>query len=368
MTMTPKGQIAREGRVSFGDASLSVWEEGLANARAAGGWAAENAWERQFRKDVFLRIVQLLNRLGWTCKVPQEYIKQYSLDFARSRRECSKGDLRGWLDLSGRHIEFQMWQGVNTPTRPDHGGRYESNKEAVAPYLLRLEMIRTRNRIRDYLCNVFSGYYFDPPRIDSANPDPLAYFNDSWDGEYEKKRGVHRFNRGADGWPDYETVLQSWDRKDRDGNLLRHGDVRCVRNHKGHLLRGRVYGGINGMWLFVYGPGRKDFSHHSHGEFFTYQAGEPVRKVSARRRRSRLEGELSAALKTMNYERAAVVRDILFPKAEPLFVVWHKEHKAYHCANFQGYTTDVDDAGKFTKDELKGYTSEPNEVRPLEAA
>jgi hypothetical protein len=71
----------------------------------------------------------------------------------------------------------------------------------------------------------------------------LAYFNDVGDGEYEKKRGVHRFNRGTDGWPDYETVLQSWDRKDRDGNLLCHGDVRCVRNHKGHLLRGRVYGG-----------------------------------------------------------------------------------------------------------------------------
>ena len=30
------------------------------------------------------------------------------------------------------------------------------------PYLLRLEMERTRRRIRDYLCAVFSGYRFDP--------------------------------------------------------------------------------------------------------------------------------------------------------------------------------------------------------------
>lgn len=50
---------------------------------------------------------------------------------------------------------------MNTPTRPDHGGRYESNLEACMPYVLRLEMERTRRRIRDYLCNVFSGYTFD---------------------------------------------------------------------------------------------------------------------------------------------------------------------------------------------------------------
>ncbi|AZD65984.1 hypothetical protein SAMN04489802_4410 [Pseudomonas chlororaphis] len=38
---------------------------------------------------------------------------------------------------------------------------YQSDKEKHIPYLMRQEMEHTRRRIRTYLCNVFSGYYFD---------------------------------------------------------------------------------------------------------------------------------------------------------------------------------------------------------------
>jgi hypothetical protein len=363
MALTPKGQIHREGTINFGDASLNVWEEGIPQE-----WKAREAWEQKFKREVFARIVQTLNRLGWKCEIPQEYIKQYNMSFARNRRACQKGDLHGFLDMSGRHIEFKMWQGVNTPTRPDHGGRYESNKEACAPYLLRLEMDRTRQRIRDYLCNVFTRYEFSPPKISSPNPDPLAYFNNSWDGEYEKRNGTHRFKRGADGWP-CDDELRSWDRKDKDGTILNHGDVRWMHNRKGQLIRGRVYGGINGMWMFVYGPGQADHLHENAGKFFTYRAGETPRKLADNRlRKNRLQDELAKAIKAMNFERAATLRDIIFPKDEPFFVVWHTEHKLYHRPNFSGYTADIIEAGKFTQAECKGYTSHPNEVRALEAA
>lgn len=362
MAVTPKGQIAREGRVSFGDASLSVWEEGLANARAAGGLKAAEEWERQFKKDVFLRIVQLLNRLGWTCKVPQEYMEQYSLDFARNRRECSKGDLRGWLDLSGRHIEFEMWQGVNTPTRPDRGGRYESNKEAVAPYLLRLEMFRTRNRIRDYLCNVFSGYQFDQkhysiyrkPLQQTAMERIQQHYVESWHfkGDWQAYLAKERWMDG--------------NRKSADGVLLEHGQRVWLADRKGRIVTGIAYYNINNMWWVWLG--KYDYTNEACFNLYANLPENFRAKRNGRLRRSRLETLLAKAAKEMNFERAAVLRDILFPKNEPLFVVWHEDHKAYHCTNFCGYTTDVDDAGKFTKAELKGYTSEPNKVIPLEAA
>lgn len=311
------GRIDRVGKIHFHDAALSIWEEGLNSSMSH---QQRDAWEREFKQQVFLRIAQMLRRLGWTCTMPA--IKDHDVEHyggavarwaAERHRACAKGDLKGELDVSGRTIKFEMWQGVNTPTRPDHGGRYESNKEACMPYVLRLEMERTRRRIRDYLCNVFTGYTFKPLKISSPNPDPLAYFNDGWDGEYEKRRGTHRFDRGSDGWPS-DKELSSWGRKDKDGALLNHGAVRWMRDRKGRLLRGRVYGGINGMWMFVYGPGQRDHTHESGNRFFTYRPGETPRKeVDERVRRKRLEQELAKAIKAMNFERAAVLRDVMLP-------------------------------------------------------
>ena len=308
MTMT-RGRIERTGSIRFGDASMGICEVG---APRGSTWDESKAWERQFKRDVFARIVQTLNRLGWTVE-PNTYIFTDN-----NNRYCRKGNLRADLKLSGRCIEFNMFQNVNAPNRPDHGGRYEFGKELLMPYVMRLEMERTRARIRNYLCNVFTGYEFQPPRISSPNPDPLAYFNATWDSEYEKHHGIHRFKRGEDGWPS-ELEIGSWDRKDHDGSLLNHGDVRWLRTRNGRLLRGRVYGGINGMWMFVFGPGHRDHKHESAGKFFTYRHGETPRKLVAENvRRNRLESELKKAIETMNFERAATLRDLIFPDANPV--------------------------------------------------
>lgn len=304
---------SRTGTVSFGDACLSIWEEPGVPLT----WG--NTWKPAFKRDVFARIVQTLNRLGWTCTMPPLDplgVKAYGGDVERRSRErkrfCVKGDLKADLDMSGRHIEFLMFQSLNCPTRPDHEGRYESNKEACMPYVLRLEMERTRRRIRDYLCNVFDGYAFQPQKIASPNPDPLAYFNSGWDGEYERKRGTHRFERDASGWPS-DRELSSWSRTDQDGARLEQGSIRYARDHKGRLRRGRVYGGINGMWMLVYGPGRRDYMHDTATTFFTLSLGMPRKQVSAYTRQKRLQSELDKAIKEMAFERAAVLRDLLHP-------------------------------------------------------
>ena len=57
-------QINRTGTVSFGDARLSIWEE------PPGRGLVSREWERNFKRDVFLRIAQQLRRLGWTVTVP----------------------------------------------------------------------------------------------------------------------------------------------------------------------------------------------------------------------------------------------------------------------------------------------------------
>ena len=52
-------QINREGSVSFGDASFSIWEEPAGKAMIGGDWA-------HLQAPSFARIIQQLNRLGWT--------------------------------------------------------------------------------------------------------------------------------------------------------------------------------------------------------------------------------------------------------------------------------------------------------------
>lgn len=356
MSLTPKGQITREGRVCFGDASLSVWEEGISAARAAGGYNGVQQWERQFKHDVFKRIIQTLNRLGWTVE-PQTYIR--TGDHARF---CHKGELKADLHISGRCIEFEMFQSVNCPTRPDHEGRYESDKEKHMPYLLRLEMERTRRRIRDYLCNVFTDYQFDPKSY-SIYSKPLQQTAMEW---IQQRYAESSHFKGD--WPAY-LAKERWmdgNRKSADGVMLEHGQRVWTTDWHGRVIAGIAYYNINNMWWVWLG--KYDYTNKACFELYA-SAPENLRiKRNTRQRRKRLEGELSKAIKAMNFERAALLRDILFPKGEELFVVWHSEHKAYHCANFSGYTTNINDAGKFTAAEVKGYSCDPNEVRPLDAA
>lgn len=360
-----KGRINREGRVSFGDASLAVWEEGLKSRMT---WKEKEAWERQFKRDVFARIVQQLRRMGWTVTMPpidQHAVKHYGGGVARysaeRKRICMKGDLKGDLEISGRHIEFKMFQSINCPTRPDHEGRYEWDKEACMPYVMRLEMERTRRRIRDYLCNVFEGYSFDESRggrhwrkhgrmaMDAIN----ASYAESWHFKGD--------------WPAYLAANNGlpYNRKSADGILLEHGQRVWFFDRKGRICTGQALYNINNMWWVV--TGRYDYTNEACFNLYGRLPENSRVKRNAGLRRKRLEGLLADAVKGMKFERAAALRDLLFPKGEQLFVVLHEEHGAYHCSGFSGYAKDIVDAGRFTADEVKGWDRAPNKIIPLAA-
>ena len=361
--------IQRTGVVSFGDASLSVWEEGIAEARKSGDWKAAQDWKRQFKRDVFARIVQQLRRIGWTVTMPEidpHHVKHYGGGVARSaaerRRICNKGDLKGDLEISGRHIEFKMFQSINCPTRPDHEGRYESDKEGVMPYVLRLEMERTRRRISNYLCGVMEGYTF----------------NDRRGGRHWKQKGrtameaiaaIYEESRHFKGdWAGYlagNNGMQ-YNRKSADGVMLDHGQRVWFFDRQGRICTGTAMYNINNMWWVV--TGKYDYTNVACFDLYASLPENFRVKRNGALRRKRLEGLLAGAVKRMDFERAAVLRDIIFPKGEKLFVVWHRGYKCYHRANFQGYANDIVDAGKFTAEEVKGWDNGKNEVRELEAS
>lgn len=351
-------QINRTGVVSFHDASLHVIEEGISDARKAGGHAAATDWEKKFKHEVFARIVQQLNRIGWKCVVPEQMIKEYSLAFAQSHRYCVKGDLQADLSVSGRCIELKMFQSVNCPTRPDCNGRYESNKEQVMPYLLRLEMERTRRRIKNYLCSVFDNYTFKADRADGRSNKcgfmhrtALDWIAGCYETSWHFKGDLSRYE------------ISSGNRKSADKQNLEHGQRVFFYDHKGRINTGVAYYNINNMWWVA--TGKYSVTNKACFELFTALPENARVKRNEKLRNKRLQSEMAEAIQQMAFERAAILRDILFPKKEEeIFVVRH-ECGAYHRPGFEGYTNDLSEAGKFTETQVRGYRKGTNTVIPI---
>lgn len=348
-----QGRITRRGQIHFGNASLHITEDGIAAARLAG---ATTQWEQTFKREVFARIVNTLNKLGWTCIVPPDYIKQYSESFARNWRYCTKGDLKADLSISGRCIELKMFQNVNAPDRADHEGRYQHDQEKHMPYLMRLEMERTRRRIRTYLCNVFTDYVVLPPApkmgVHGATAMDMAQHRRRTSGHYRKE-----LDRAEICNPAYAVSA--------DGGRLENGMKVYAIDYHDRVIYGTAFYDLNGSWMVV--TGRHHVAYNIwHKQIYVACPGDPRIKRNAAKRRKRLEGEMARAVASMKFERAALLRDILFPGNPPLYNVWHTGHQLYHRSNFQGYTSNQAEAGKFTADEVRAWVKAPNQVRHVE--
>ena len=97
-------QIERTGKINVGPASLSVVEDGSYNVR---DYNVQKAWEREYKNQVFKRVVWVMRKLGWTCTMPevdQHDKKHYGYgiadESARRKRFCHKGDLKADLEMS----------------------------------------------------------------------------------------------------------------------------------------------------------------------------------------------------------------------------------------------------------------------------
>lgn len=247
-------------------------------------------------------LLRVLKGLGFSIE-DDARINQHYPSLRATHREGRRGDLRWFGETYPAGCEVKFYQELVTEN--PNGGRYDFDRLAKMPYPVRLGFERARRALTARLLDLG---LVETSKVESPNPDPLAYFNDGWDSEHEKRRGTHRFERDETGWPSARE-LRCWNQADRDGVPLTHGAVRYARDLKGYLRRGRVYGGINGMWMFVYGPGRRDYTHAHATEFFAWKPGLP-RKVYPRAG-NRLERLLGQAVKAQDFEHAIRLRDAL---------------------------------------------------------
>lgn len=354
MTLTPKGQIERTGEVCFHDAKISIWEDNIPSPNSIDGFNARDAWEREFKRQVFARVIQTLNRLGWTVA---PWDSEHYRCLAPSRRTCRKGDLHGELSVNGRVVEFQMWQDL-TPSENPNGGRYDFDKEERMPYVLRLEVERTRRRIRDYLCNVFTGYTMCTRRQSKRISGETAI-------ESISRRWAENERSTPDKWEAYarKKAEDPYHNKARDGVIIQHGQKVYTTDCKGRWLVGNAYSD-GGMWNVVTGP--YTYERKCSNEISTTPPPDLRVKANKRRAREQLERKLQQAVAAMDFKRAAVLKSILFPEG-PLYAIWSKKNKSYFAIMYCGYRNKLVDAGKYTRAELKPYLGDKLETDQYKA-
>ncbi|MDM7104110.1 hypothetical protein QUH18_26730 [Klebsiella pneumoniae] len=343
-------QVKRNGEIRLGDARLCVWEDPESTG---------DTYERGFKRDVFRRIVQTLNRLGWLVVIPQEKIESYGGDFAHRFRYCTKGDLKADLSLCGRVIELEFFQNVNAPDRPDHEGRYQSDKEKHMPYLMRLEMLRTRNKIATYLTNVFDGYAMAEPRANWSDIGPGKLTN------MDVIKADYRANWHYDGnWEDYlkknPHMISGRNCISAEGQQLEPGKRVWWFDWKGRIMTGTAWYHINNMWYVTWG--RYGISNIASFELYISLPENPRMKRNERLRRRKLEGLMGDAVTKMDYLRAYQLKQILFPDNEPLYRLFHTGHQLYHRPEFNGYTKDPNYAGKFRRSEVERFNPRENRM------
>lgn len=291
--------MSRNGTLNLHDTSVMVWEE--------------NVDEKEMHKEVYAPLIRLLRSRGFNVYRDPEIVKHYRC-ISWNYHAGKKGDLEVSVKLSGRCLEVVFFQNVNFENR--NGGKYDFDKFQKMPYLMQKRFIIEASSVL-YNLHCKHGYQYgknlsgcsqshviEALRGVNQTSEPLKRFNDSW--------GADRFKRDEIGWPEAAQYDHGYN-KDREGVPFRNGMVRWIRDRKGYLKRGVIYTNMNSMWQIIYGPGKSDTTWVSCYELFTLQPSDyRGRYFPDDHRKGRLKKELDKEVKQMKYERAAVLRDLIY--------------------------------------------------------
>ncbi len=286
-------RFPRSGKITAYQTTVSVWEDKVD--------------ERMFA--IFAKACTHLHGRGFTVRVSPEAKERYP-SLSRTWRIGAKRGLEYQMRLSGRQLELKFFP---------IGERYAHRMAHRMPPALRLLCLAEMWKAAELFLSL--GYTLGDA-LDREVPlwqavrfiaegrshtDPLKHFNASWDGEYERRRGTHRFERDETGWLTPKEY-RSWSHVDRDGKPLAQGVVKYYRAYDGYLRRATFYGGINGSWIAC-SPGRIDYvqaretfdCEHPELEPRRFKAGQPAR----------LRAEVDKAIKAQNWKRVGEIASVL---------------------------------------------------------
>ena len=245
-------------------------------------WGGEEykAWEGSMHEQVLFPIYNILADLNYSIEEQKNIFKDQQNRYAR------KGDLRLDVIEESGSIEVHFFQNANAPRRPDNGGRYEWDKVNLMPFLMRLEMVRTMNRIIQFLQDKFDITQ-DLERVVKKiglGGMTTAQWLEQYDGQHD------------DGLV-YASNTESADKK-----TLSNGDRVWFYDHKGRLKVGIARYNINNMWWVITGK----YYRTNEGAFNLYLSPPhcPRKKNNTYDRRNKMSQEAFNCRANGDVERA----------------------------------------------------------------
>lgn len=310
----------RKLSVNLHDTTIGIWQG--------------DAQDPSFRAEVFGPLIRMLRNAGWKIGSDPQIVKHYNC-LRHDHRLMSKGQLLGKLNISGRHIEIEIWAETWAKVNPS-GHRYDFDKRQRLEYLDRLRVELLERKIIAWLGKRAEVAVKRPNRRHMPAMDQIAKsYAESWHRDEALGRPACH--------GDYNATAA-------DGAIIQHGQIVWVKAEKGRILRGRAFYNLNNMWWVVLAKDR--LTNKACFEIYTSPPEDLRRKRNESTRRERLEGELAAAVRASDFRRAELLNKIIFA-GEPVWRIWSRKHDCYYRPQYSGYTSDANSAGRYTRAEAE---------------
>lgn len=188
-------------------------------------------------------VIRMLRGMGWRIiPCPETKARYPILSKWHKYGEC--GDLKASIEIFPAGFRFEFYHEFNVTH--SSGGKYEFHKWERAPYLLRLQFIKTANAIIKKLQAVM------PCRIDEVDNElrGAAFIVKQFQSHsFAPKNQITDVTQIPSFMSSYDLTQNN---NDRDKKKIVCGDTKYYRSERtGRLVRGQAWHNINNMWWVI---------------------------------------------------------------------------------------------------------------------
>lgn len=285
------------------------------------------------RSDIYAEIIRQMRGRGWSIRADRETKKRFPT-LSPNQREGAKGTLRCAIEIAGRTVKVEFWS-ETAPQINQYGRYYDFDKlRRMSPQDARRVELEFR-RLRMWLAALGP---VTVKRTDNRSLPPLERIARDYAESCHKDKALGRPICTSEG-----------NRQSADHTPIEHGQKVWTTDYRGRLIRGIAYYNINNMWWVVAGG---QLFNKACFQIFTSQPNDLRKKRNHRERRNRLEREMQIAVQRMDFQRAHVLKSIIFG-SEQAYMIWARDNGAYYRSQYAGYTTDSVAAGRYTRAEAE---------------
>lgn len=137
-------------------------------------------------------------------------------------------------------FEITFFQNINFENK--NGGRYDFDKYEKMPYLIKLQFRNIMKKLIKFLEN---------NNIENKIPPDTKTAIDFIKYDYVKSFHKPPMNMNFE-LSDFDgETFDEYNSKDKNGKILRNGDIKYFYDYTGRLFRGKIYHNINNMWWVI---------------------------------------------------------------------------------------------------------------------